>query len=196
MKINKFVLLIWASPFMLACSSLPSTATVLTPTDEQIVSSYVTQMIPRRERVLFFQLCSNLDIRPSLGAALGWHESTMKGFLISAKNKDGTIDEGYFQLNSGETAQFSIEFWDGRSFEPFNGRENMITGLKYLHAKLINTHGDEAMALRLYNAGPKALRRGSFAGVEYAATVLGVEKEIIDAARLYYYENASIKISN
>jgi hypothetical protein len=190
MKVNKLIFLIWASPLMLACSSMPSASAAISPTDDQIVASYVTQMIPRRERVLFFQLCSSLDIKPSLGAALGWHESTMKGFLTSSKpNKDGTVDEGLFQLNSGETKRFSIEYWDGHLFEPFNSRENMITGLRYLHDKLVDAHGNETMALRLYNAGPKALRRGSFAGVEYASTVLGVEKEIVDAARLYFYEN-------
>jgi len=190
MKINKIVILMWAMMCSLTCSSAPAYVLSHSPSDDQLIKAYVSQMIPRRERVLFFQLCDKLSIRYSLGAALGWHESSMKGYITSDKiNKNGTVDRGYFQLSSGETQRFSKKYWNGLPFDPFDGKENMITGLENMRSCLDSTGNDDFAALRVYNAGPRSQRRGSPLGLEYAETVLNIEKEIIDDARLSFYES-------
>jgi hypothetical protein len=112
----------------------------------------------------------------------------MKGYLTS-DNRNGTVDCGYFQLNSGETQRFSKEYWNDMPFDPFDGKDNMIVGLENMRSCLNAAGNVDFMALRIYNAGPKSQRPGSFAGIGYAETVLNVEKEIIDDARLSFYEN-------
>ncbi len=198
MKVDRLTLLMWSVFLMLSCSTTPQSTNLLEapPDDAQIIQMYVMSMIPIREQQLFIDTCRQLSLRPSLAAALGWHESELKAYIVGrTKNANGTIDRGTFQLNSGEMGRFQREFWNGKPFDPFDGKENMLTGLSYLRDRIDLAKGDVLMGLRLYNAGPSALLKKSYAGLDYALTVLADEQEIIDAARLSWYESSTSKAS-
>jgi soluble lytic murein transglycosylase-like protein len=182
--------LLWLLPLVLSCSSIETRQSYASISEAAYIDQYVIDMMPIRDQDTFIKTCDRYSIRPTLAAAMGWHESHMKAYMVADRlNADGTVDRGLYQLNSGMTSVFKRQLWPNERFEPFNSRQNMVTALWYLRNRLNGpAHGDELMALRLYNAGPKALRRGSISGLEYAAGVLSIEKQIIDKAKTLYYE--------
>jgi soluble lytic murein transglycosylase-like protein len=68
--------------------------------------------------------------------------------------------------------------WNGLHVNPWNARENIDGGARYLADMLRQFHGDVRMALMAYNAGPSAITHGwhPYAAVAYAKEVMRDEK--------------------
>lgn len=93
--------------------------------------------------------------------------------------------KGLMQLMDGTAAEMGTT-------EPFNARENIMSGTKYLR-RMIDRFGDLKLALAAYNAGPGTVERHG--GVPpYAETIEYVEK-VLDSVRTHESGEARFELS-
>ena len=85
------------------------------------------------------------DLDTSLLRAVVRHES---GFDASAVSSAGA--QGLMQLMPALAEELGVE-------DPFDPRENIFGGARYLKALLLEHDGNETLALASYNAGPGAV---------------------------------------
>jgi hypothetical protein len=97
-------------------------------------------------------------VDPALVRAMVWVESRYDPYAVSPRGARGLM-----QLTSDTAREVGVT-------NPFDARQNVFGGVKYL-SRLIKRHdGDLALALASYNAGPETVRR--FGGLPpYGETV-------------------------
>ncbi len=117
------------------------------------VSRSVTAASPDE---LLAQAANDQGLPPEFLRSVARIESGLRQNAISSK---GAI--GLMQLMPGTAAELGVE--------PTHQQDNAQGGAKYLRSLLIRFHGDSALALAAYNAGPGAVEK--FGGVPpYAET--------------------------
>jgi hypothetical protein len=111
-------------------------------------------------------------IPPGLSFALCWEESRYNPRAVNRLNRDGSVDRGLFQLNSGSFPKLT-------EYEFFNPRINAVYGMAHLRLCL-DTGGSEITALAMYNAGTTRVRAGGTPRqtLDYTARVLAARRKI------------------
>jgi len=106
----------------------------------------------------FTQLCSSREVAeailvsadwfkipPSLAFALAWEESELNPLAVNAKNLNGSVDRGLFQLNNRSFPHIETQAF-------FSPDVNSWYGMSHLRY-CIDTGRSEIAALAMYNAG-------------------------------------------
>lgn len=75
------------------------------------------------------------------------------------KNPNGTFDYGLMQLNSKYIGEYSWRYNDSRPIDPFDPRDNLKVGMRYLK-RLFEVTGSWYLAVCAYNAGLSRVRAG------------------------------------
>ncbi len=110
---------------------------------------------------LLIKAANDQGLPPELVRSVAQVESGLRQDAISRKGARGLM-----QLMPGTAAELGVE--------PRLARDNALGGAKYLRDLLIQYHGDSALALAAYNAGPGAVAK--FGGVPpYPETIHYVE---------------------
>jgi soluble lytic murein transglycosylase-like protein len=102
---------------------------------------------PEDLRPIIDEAAAKYGIRPELLEALIQQES---GFRIDAVSSKGA--QGLTQLMPATAAGLGVT-------DPFDPRQNIMGGARYLRAQLDRFDDDESQALAAYNAGPGAVLR-------------------------------------
>jgi len=102
---------------------------------------------PEDLRPIIDEAAAKYGIRPELLEALIQQES---GFRIDAVSPKGA--QGLTQLLPATAAGLGVS-------NPFDPRQNIMGGARYLRAQLDRFDDDESLALAAYNAGPGAVLR-------------------------------------
>jgi soluble lytic murein transglycosylase-like protein len=93
------------------------------------------------------EAASTYGVDPALVRAMVWVESRYDPYAVSPRGARGLM-----QLTSDTAREVGVT-------NPFDARQNVFGGVKYL-SRLIKQHdGDVALALASYNAGPATVRR-------------------------------------
>ena len=93
------------------------------------------------------EAASAYGVDPALVRAVVWVESRYDPYAVSPRGARGLM-----QLTSDTAREVGVT-------NPFDARQNVFGGTKYL-SRLIRQHdGDVALALASYNAGPATVRR-------------------------------------
>jgi hypothetical protein len=120
------------------------------------------------------------DIPPALAFALCWEESRYTVRAVSAKNMNGSIDRGLFQLNN-------LSFPQLKEADFFNPETNARYGMRHLRWCL-DTAGSEIAGLAMYNAGATRVQSNNTPKrtLDYASRILDLRSRIEEAFRLGY----------
>lgn len=104
-----------------------------------------------RIQALIREAAAEYGVDPGLVRAMVWVESGFDPYAVSPRGARGLM-----QLTEDTAREVGVS-------NPFDPRQNVFGGVKYL-SQLLKLHdGDVALALASYNAGPNAVRR--FGGV-------------------------------
>jgi hypothetical protein len=104
-----------------------------------------------RIHALIREAASLYGVDPALVRAVVWVESRYDPYAVSPRGARGLM-----QLTADTAREVGVS-------NPFDPRQNVFGGVKYLSQLLKRHDGDVALALASYNAGPSAVRR--FGGV-------------------------------
>ena len=104
-----------------------------------------------RIHALIREAAAVYDVDPALVRAMVWVESGYDPYAVSPRGARGLM-----QLTAVTAREVGVS-------NPFDPRQNVFGGVKYLSRLLKRHDGDVALALASYNAGPGAVRR--FGGV-------------------------------
>jgi soluble lytic murein transglycosylase-like protein len=104
-----------------------------------------------RIQALIREAASEYGVDPALVRAVVWVESGYDPYAVSPRGARGLM-----QLTEDTARELGVS-------NPFDPRQNVFGGVKYLSRMLKLHDGDVALALASYNAGPEAVRR--FGGV-------------------------------
>jgi hypothetical protein len=120
------------------------------------------------------------DIPPALAFALCWEESRYTVRAVSAKNLNGSIDRGLFQLNN-------LSFPKLKEADFFNPETNARYGMRHLRWCL-DTAGSEIAGLAMYNAGANRVQSNNTPKrtLDYVSRILDLRNRIEEAFRVGY----------
>lgn len=112
--------------------------------------------------------CKKWGVNPALALGIAKHESGLRADALSPKNKNGTRDQGVFQLNN---AYFKLKNWS----DPV---ENISRGVQHIAALQKTFRSDIDKILMAYNAGAGAVQSGKVPSVTKNNYVPNVKKQI------------------
>jgi hypothetical protein len=120
------------------------------------------------------------NIPPALAFALCWEESRYTVRAVSAKNLNGSIDRGLFQLNN-------LSFPQLKEADFFNPETNAHYGIRHLRWCL-DTAGSEIAGLAMYNAGATRVQSNNTPKrtLDYASRIMDLRNRIDEAFRIGY----------
>jgi len=167
---------------------------------EDIIQELYRQPESRSRVIGFFaEICPSIEIAeiildsanvnnisPALALALAWEESRLNPLAVNAKNRDGSIDRGLFQLNNR-----SFPGLDNQSF--FDPEINAKYGMSHLR-HCLNTGGTEIAALAMYNAGTNRVRNSGTpkTTLDYISRILDnrqeIERRFMERETLFHQE--------
>ncbi|MCL2763079.1 MAG: lytic transglycosylase domain-containing protein [Treponema sp.] len=133
---------------------------------DRVVGFFMEVCASREIAEVILANASLYNIPPALAFALAWEESRFNPLAVNAKNRDGSIDRGLFQLNNRTFPRLDLP-----SF--FNPEINAKYGMSHLQ-HCLEIGGTEVSALAIYNAGAGRVR-GSGApkvSLDYASRIL------------------------
>jgi len=111
-----------------------------------LVIDFFTGLCPSREVAEAILVSADwFNIPPSLAFALAWEESELNPHAVNAKNRDGSVDRGLFQLNNRSFPHLELQAF-------FSPDVNSWYGMSHLRY-CIDTGRSEIAALAMYNAG-------------------------------------------
>ena len=130
----------------------------------ELYKEYLATQIPNMFVEEFYN-STNHDIDLGLELlAIGDKESqwSLKGLVSKNVNKDGSIDVGPLQLNSNNLKnKWFLELFAPEKYESMEANNfYMVTCINYF-ACLKNEYSSIEKALKVYNGGPRAIRRNS-----------------------------------
>lgn len=126
---------------------------------------------PKYLSELFVEAGRTFGVDPKLIAAVTFRESA---FNPQAESRRGA--QGLMQLMPRTARYLGVR-------DPFDPRENVLGGTKYLKEMLDTFNGDVDLALAGYNAGPTAVKKKGVAATQEAVEYVAAVKE--------YYRRAS-----
>lgn len=100
-----------------------------------------------RIQALIREAASEYGVDPALVRAMVWVESGYDPYAVSAKGARGLM-----QLTEDTAREVGVS-------NPFDPRQNVFGGVKYLSRMLKLHDGDVALALASYNAGPGNVKK-------------------------------------
>jgi hypothetical protein len=95
------------------------------------------------EKIFYYSEKHNVN--PYLACAMAWKESNMKQYAYNARNKNGSIDRGIFQLNS-------YSYPNMKRSEFYDVDKNIETGIKHIKSAMKKGKSEYA-GLSIYNCG-------------------------------------------
>jgi hypothetical protein len=112
----------------------------------ELVVDFFTQLCPSREIAEAILVGADwFNIPAPLAFALAWEESQFNPLAVNAKNRDGSIDRGLFQLNNRTFPQMELQAFFSPDVNSWHG----MSHLRYC----LDTGSTEVAALAIYNAG-------------------------------------------
>lgn len=118
------------------------------PSFQAMVTQRMTaQATPEALSPIIDEAAAQYQVRPELLNALIQAESNYNTQAVSPRGAQGLT-----QLMPGTASSLGVD-------NPFDARQNIFGGARYLRQQLDQFGGDERMALAAYNAGPGAVRR-------------------------------------
>ncbi|MDR1389454.1 MAG: lytic transglycosylase domain-containing protein [Treponema sp.] len=124
------------------------------PKYDEAVRGFFTALTGSRELALILlEGADKYNLDPALVFALCWEESRYNRYARNAKNVNGSVDRGLFQLNDRSFPRLS----EGEFFNP---AINTAVALKHLRF-CIDTGGSDVSGLAMYNAGPARVGKGA-----------------------------------
>ncbi len=131
-----------------------------------MISEMSTKTLKEKFSPLIQQAAKEHNMDPNLLSAVIEKES---GFNPNAISQKGAM--GLMQLMPGTAQELGVN-------NPLNPQENIRAGTKYLSSLLNRYHGDVALALSAYNAGPGNVEK--FKGVPPFKETQNYVKEIVN----------------
>jgi soluble lytic murein transglycosylase len=129
---------------------------------------------PKSVDEIMREIASQYEIDPALVKAIITVESKSDPMAVSRKGAQGLM-----QLMPGIAKDLKVS-------KPFDPRENIIGGVKYIKG-LLASYGDLALALAAYNAGPGAVKK--YAGIPPYRETVGYVKKVLHYHRKYQRES-------
>lgn len=135
---------------------------------EEITSPYLPWLQDR---------CAVFDVPMDVALAVAIVESNFK-MVNSNPNRNGTMDIGIFQLNSGFIEWFEEALWyESRNFSAYDPYDNIEMGIIYLK-HLFKQTNDWDLAVRAYNTGLHALAYDPDRSKNYLVKIINVKNTL------------------
>ena len=135
-----------AGPLLIAPEAIMQA--VVTPPNGMVSTSATFRLLPESPFVgLIHEAAMRFTLAPALIRAVIRAESSFDPRAVSSAGAQGLM-----QLMPALAADMGV----ANVFDP---RENIMAGARYLSALIADQHGDVALALASYNAGPGAVER-------------------------------------
>jgi len=122
--------------------------------------------------LVILDCADSFNIAPALAFALAWEESRLNPYAVNAKNRDGSIDRGLFQLNSRSFPRLEIQAF-------FDPEVNAQHGMGHLR-HCLDVGGSEIAALAMYNAGANRVNSSGTpkSTLDYISRIMENRREI------------------